>query len=182
MADFKTAYKKTSLIEGGYVNNSSDHGGETIYGIARKFWPNWPGWAIVDSIKASGAKTAKDINKLADANPQLEAYKLSFYKQNFWDVNKLDLINDQQLANNVYDFGVNSGVSKGAKTLQAACCVEADGIIGPKTIACVNSGNAKAIYEKYNTLRSEFYHRLAANPGQLQFLKSWMSRVKPYIA
>lgn len=180
MADFKIAFNLTGAIEGGYVNNPADHGGETIYGIARKFWPAWPGWDIVDKIKSTGTTTASVINKLANANTQLQTLKLAFYKQNFWDVNKLDLINDQQLANNVYDFGVNSGVSKGAKTLQAACGVTVDGIIGNQTIYCVNNGNAKAIYEKYNELRSEFYHKLAANPGQAKFLHSWMSRIKPY--
>lgn len=179
MAKFEEAYKLTGHNEGGYANDPDDHGGETYAGIARKFWPAWTGWNIIDLYKKEHGGV-KGIDVYMAVNKVMQASVALFYKQNFWDVNKLDLINDQQLANNVYDFGVNSGVNKGAKTLQAACGVTVDGIIGSKTIACVNGGNAKDIYEKYNSLRSDFYHKLAANPGQAKFLKSWMSRIDPY--
>lgn len=180
MANFKEAYGLTGHNEGGYANNPNDHGGETFAGIARKFWPNWPGWKTIDWAKTM-IKTANGINEFARVNG-VEPFVADFYKQNFWDVNKLDSINDQQLADNVYDFGVNSGVSRGAKTLQQAVGVTADGIIGPGTLNAVNTGDAVAIYNKYNEIKSSLYHTWAATPGQLQFLKSWMSRIKPYAA
>lgn len=177
MADFKIAFGLTGHNEGGYANNPADHGGETYAGIARNFWPSWSGWHVIDSYTKFGLR---NIDRILSTDQVLTNLISLFYKQNFWDVNKLDQINDQQLANNVYDFGVNSGVGKSAKTLQLACGVTVDGIIGSKTIACANSIDAKTLYDAYNAARTAFYHSLAQNPGQLQFLKSWMSRIKPY--
>ena len=45
MADFEKAYKRTMKNEGGafgYSNNPKDPGGETIMGISRINWPQWP--------------------------------------------------------------------------------------------------------------------------------------------
>lgn len=178
MARFDIAYKITERNEGGYANNKADRGGETYAGIARNFWPNWSGWKLVDKAKTY-SKSAPLINQYVKRNG-IDTAVESFYKQNFWDFNKLDLFNDQQLANNVYDFGVNSGVVKAAKTLQQALKISADGIIGPQTIAAVNGSNAKDLYNTYNGARIEFYNKLAQTPSQHQFLKSWLSRVKPY--
>lgn len=178
MGNFSEAYKLTGHNEGGYSNNADDHGGETYAGISRKFWPNWPGWALVDKAKAF-AKSTPLINHWLDQNG-IEPYVAAFYKANFWDANKLDLVKDQQLANNIYDFGVNSGVVKAAKALQEVLKVSNDGIIGQQTINALNGSNARDVYNAYNGARAEFYHRLSANPGQLQFLKSWISRLKPY--
>jgi len=181
MAGFKQAYLLTEHTEGLYANSPNDRGGETFCGIASKFWPQWPGWAIIDSIKQTYGINANTINLWAKKSEPLQLLIASFYKQNFWDVNKLDFINDQQLANNIYDFGVNSGVNKAAKSLQSVVGVTVDGIIGNITIAAVNKANAKNIYTLYNVARTAFYHKIAVNPGQLQYLPSWMSRIKPYI-
>lgn len=181
MGNFNEAYLLTGHNEGGYANNPSDHGGETYAGISRKFWPAWQGWVIIDAIKKQYGTTENTINLWAKKSDNLQLLIASFYKQNFWDVNKLDLITDNQIADNVYDFGVNSGVSKAAKTLQLVSGVTQDGIIGNATISAVNSLDAKNTYERYNAERIVFYHNLAANPGQLQFLKSWLSRIKPYV-
>lgn len=180
MANFDEAYKLTGHNEGAYANNPNDHGGETCAGIARKFWPAWQGWVIIDKIKQTYGTNPATINLWAQKNAELQSAIAGFYKSNFWDINKLDFINDQQLADNVYDFGVNSGVSKAAKTLQSVVGVTVDGIISNGTLVAVNKANGKTVYDLYNVARTVFYHSLAVNPGQLQFLKSWMSRIKPY--
>lgn len=180
MANFDEAYKLTGHNEGGYANNPNDHGGETYAGIARKFWPMWRGWDIIDSIKKQYGTNEVTINLWAKQSINLQTEIALFYKNNFWDINKLDFINDQQLADNVYDFGVNSGVSKAAKTLQSVVGVTIDGIIGNGTLAAVNALPGENVYILYSAKRREFYLELAKAPGQLQFLKSWMSRIRPY--
>jgi lysozyme family protein len=181
MANFKNAEGVTGKSEGLYANNPADNGGETYAGIARNFWPKWEGWTIIDDIKANGAITASQINAKAKANTKLTELISSFYKANFWDANKLDLFNDQQVANTVYDFGVNAGTRKAAKTLQEVLNVAIDGIIGNITVGQVNAGNPKAIHTAFNCKRKEYYEYLATKPNQKQFLKSWLSRLKPYV-
>lgn len=184
MANFDIAEAITRRNEGGYANNPADTGGETYAGIARNHWPKWEGWNIIDGIKKYFKEnritiTAGNINTAAKKSQSLTLMISQFYKKNFWDVLKLDLINDQQLANSVYDFGVNSGTSRSAKYLQLSAGVKDDGIIGKQTLAAVNSADRKVIYYDFNKRRETFYKSIAKG-NQAQFLKSWLSRLKPY--
>lgn len=184
MAKFEIAEAITGRNEGGYANNPADTGGETFAGIARNHWPKWEGWKYIDGIKKD-YKSASVINKRASQMPDLIKLISKFYKQNFWDVLKLDLVRDQQLANSVYDFGVNSGTSRAAKFLQQAVneinpgMLVVDGKIGIKTIGAVNQIVPLLVYNAYNAIRENFYRSIAKG-NQAQFLKSWLSRLKPY--
>lgn len=182
MAKFEIAEAITGRNEGGYANNPADRGGETYAGIARKFWPNWKGWIQIDMIKRVYGKSASVINKEAKRDLQLHRDISAFYKANFWDANNLDKFNDQQIANSVYDFGVNAGVKKAAKTLQQVIGVMDDGIIGNETLTKLHSLRPMPVHVSYNKSRREYYERLAQNPTQHQFLISWLSRLKPYQA
>lgn len=184
MASFEIAESITGRNEGGYANNPADTGGETYAGIARNHWPIWEGWNIVDSIKKYLKENritlnAANINTAAKKSQALTLMISQFYKKNFWDVLKLDQVNDQQLANSVYDFGVNSGTSRSAKFLQRSAGVNDDGIIGKQTLHAVNSADRKVIYYDFNKRRETFYKSIAKG-NQAQFLKSWLSRLKPY--
>lgn len=185
MAIFDIADLLTARNEGLYANNKADTGGETYAGISRNNWPNWIGWKAIDRIKSKYGKTSAIINKYAVLDPVITKAKEEFYKQNFWDTNKLSLITDQQLANAVYDFGVNSGTSRAAKFLQSAAndtglvVLQVDGLIGSKSIAAINALNPMNVYTNFNKRREDFYRSIAKG-SQAQFLKSWLSRIKPY--
>lgn len=200
MADYKIAEGITGINEGGYANKINDHGGETYGGIARNFWPNWKGWIYIDKYKAQytvlnaelKAKytLAKWINQSAAVPSEpVQELKSLLYKQNFWNVNHLDFINDQQLANTVYDFGINSGTGRAADKLQDAYNVikslgsvplKNDGDIGKTSLTAINSSKPDVIYTEYNKLREEFYRGLAKDPTQAEFLHDWLTRLKPY--
>jgi len=181
MADFNISYKHTAINEGGYANHPKDKGGETYAGVSRKNWPNWGGWRFIDGIKQQHGTTAAIINKYADASEIVHNLVLEFYKTNFWYPLNLNLVNDQQLANNVYDFAVNAGVTTAAKRLQRAAGVKYDGIIGNKTILAVNSQPAKKLYDAFNDFRKAYYDNIIANnPSQAVFKNSWYSRIIPY--
>lgn len=180
MANFQEASKLTDINEGGYSNSIDDHGGETYGGVARNDWPNWQGWSHIDTIKQNYGTTAAIINAHAAKDAVLQSLVQSFYKENFWDVNKLDEQNDQQIGNTVYDFGVNSGVNEAAKTLQECANVKVDGVIGEITINAINALPAENVYILYNAKRRAFYIELSKKPNQAQFLSDWLSRLKPY--
>ncbi|MBC8054080.1 MAG: hypothetical protein H7Y13_13525 [Sphingobacteriaceae bacterium] len=180
MADFNQAYLITMQNEGGYANDPQDRGGETWKGIARNFWPQWKGWVIVDTIKATNPPV---LNKALAAQTDLNNMVLQFYKSNYWDINKLDQINSQQVANQLFDIAVNMGVGRASKFLQQAISpqITVDGVIGPKTVAGANAMEPKQLYDAINVLRTEKYNQIiAANPSQAKFKNSWFSRIKPY--
>ena len=72
MADFEPCFEKVILIEGGYKLHEvqGDRGGMTYAGIARNFWPKWPGWAKIDANEFDG-----ELTRLVRV----------FFKAEFWD-------------------------------------------------------------------------------------------------
>jgi lysozyme family protein len=118
-ADFKKALELTLKNEGGYVNNSIDHGGETYRGITRHFYPKWKGWKIVDSVKLRlgykkiincSVKVRRTVNKSLANVQSLYPLIEKFYKKEFWDPLNLDKQEDQVLANMIFDSAVNLGI------------------------------------------------------------------------
>lgn len=132
MADFLIAYKKTGGFEGGWNHVANDRGGETYKGIARKFWPQWSGWKIVDKKKPlKHGAIIKD--------PELERLVQNFYKKQFWDVVSGDDIEDQNTANTLYDFGVNAGYGRSIQNIQTVLGMKPTGKITSELIKRINN-------------------------------------------
>jgi hypothetical protein len=96
MARFDLAAKIVLKGEGGY-NKGFTGSGETYKGLDRNHTATWAGWKIIDRIK----------NKRKDQifpNPELDSLVKQFYKTKMWDVIRGDKIQDQQLANMLFDF------------------------------------------------------------------------------
>jgi len=62
MAIFDEAFEKTAAIEGGYVLDPDDAGGETYKGISRRFNPSWGGWDKIDEMKKANPRKRKFDN------------------------------------------------------------------------------------------------------------------------
>jgi lysozyme family protein len=185
MADFATAYAITARHEGGYANSKIDSGGETMLGVSRNNFPTWPGWPIIDRLKGQ-----LGFPDTANINPELKRMAAAFYKQQFWDVFRLDSVSNQAIANEVFDTAVNMGTVRAAQFLQRAINVTnrggsyapditVDGKVGPATVAAINQHKRPGMLLKaMNALQGEFYIRLAErNPTQEAFMESWLSRV-----
>lgn len=188
MANFDKAHKITSKIEGGYVNDPLDKGGETYKGIARKYHPDWLGWELIDSYTANmELKRGQYIS-----NIELDDFVDSFYKEKFWDVNRLDDVDDQDIANELFDTGVNMGVGTAAKMLQEALNllnrnekdyldITVDGKVGRMTIMTTNSlcvRHPKALFKTLNGLQFERYVKICKRkPSQERFFRGWLLRV-----
>lgn len=199
MGNFLISDELTGIAEGGYANSKKDRGGETMWGIARNFWPYWKGWSKIDKYKADWQRLslsdkrkwpiAKWINASAKVPQEgMDALRTQFYKLNFWNPLNLDLFRDQALCNTVYDFGVNSGTENAADTLQdaynnirpkGARMIKNDSDIGPETLKAIHSVNPKTLYDEYNRLRRNFYISIAKD-DQADWLKGWLRRLKPY--
>ena len=110
MANFDIAYKRTCKFEGGWVNDDADSGKETYKGISRVVNPNWSGWKIVDSYKKKS-----NFPKNLDSDTKLQSLVKELYKTNYWDKVWGDKINNQKVANDLYDTGVNMGVTMSIK-------------------------------------------------------------------
>ena len=149
---------KVIKIEGGYVNDPKDSGGETIWGItvavARAFGYQGP-------MQHMTQKQAEEI-----------------YKARFWDSMRLDDIAavSPQIALELFDSGVNVGTDRAARWFQT--CLNAfnqegswyrdltvDGRIGPMTLAAFRDYMARrrsqrgelVMLRALNALQGHFY-------------------------
>jgi len=111
---FDQAFIIVLTLEGGYVNDPLDPGGETKYGICKKFYPDL-------DIKNLTVDAAKEI-----------------YKRDFWDKCNCDKM-PSDLALCVFDCAVNQGVWAASRLLQEAVKSKIDGIIGEQTLGKINS-------------------------------------------
>ena len=76
MANYNIAYNKVIKIEGGYVNDPDDAGGETYMGISRKFNPNAKFWKVIDEIKSINNNiTNKEMNAILKKSYHVREYK-----------------------------------------------------------------------------------------------------------
>lgn len=114
MADYKKAIEKALKNEGGYVFDPDDAGGETFAGIARRYHKIWKGWKIIDNYKKEFnlPKDKKQFNDKCFSDKKLMALVHSFYKDNFWDPFKLDLIPSFDIAFLIFDTAINMGLVK----------------------------------------------------------------------
>jgi lysozyme family protein len=189
MADFDEAYDITMGHEGGLANHPLDAGGLTYKGITIRDHPNWSGWNNVkNAMRVTGDTT--QVNRILAANAELQKDVRKFYKLNYWDVNRLDQFTRQNLANEVFDTGVNCGTRTAAMMLQEALnlCnvfqklyknIDMDGQVGPITLAMVNAHPKPGmLFKMMNLLQGERYiHIMRKNESQEVFATTWLSRV-----
>lgn len=188
MANFYEAYQLTRKYEGGYANDKDDVGQETYKGVSRRYHPSWPGWKIIDSYKGKS-----DFLNRVYSDVELEKLVNAFYKTNFWDVNLLDEFSSQNIANEIFDTGVNMGHRRAATFLQRALNVlnkngklypdlVEDGVIGSGTLKALNACLAYRgdvyVHKILNILQGAHYIDFMKKSSiQEKFAYGWLDRV-----
>jgi lysozyme family protein len=142
-------------LEGGYVNHPADPGGETKYGISKR------------------------------AHPELDIANLSpdqareIYRSDYWNPTAARIYDTApRLAGVVFDAAVNHGNGQAVRLLQKIVQTNADGIIGPMTIAALRDtlddvGEDELIV-RYLIERAMLYVGLRQ---WAQFGRGWMRRL-----
>lgn len=103
-----------------------------------------------------------------------------FVLRRYWDKWKADEILNQSVANILVDWYWGSG-KWGIIIPQRILGVTADGIVGPKTIAAVNSVNQKKFFNEVYKAREKFLHDIVKNnPSQKRFIKGWLNRLNDF--
>ena len=160
MADFEKAFEKMIHNEGGYrlSNTIGDHGGMTYAGISRKYHPDWPGWDLINSN-----------------DPALTAMVKDFYHEKYWNKIQGGMIQDQSAAEALFDFAVSAGVKTAVKLAQITIGTTPDGIIGPESLAKLNS--VTGFEGKYFVAKTARYAEICnRDPSQKKFLLGWINR------
>jgi lysozyme family protein len=157
--------------EGGYVNHPSDRGGPTKFGITQK---------TLSAHRGVPCSIA-DVENLS-RNEAAEIYEKSYVKP----FTVLSGVPDRLLGLLV-DCAVNHGVSRAVKFLQELLGVQADGVLGPGSLAAwrVYSTRACSMDDAYFGVlkaRIRFYGQLITrDPSQAVFAAGWMNRVTEFL-
>lgn len=192
MAKFKISETKTSAIEGKYADVPGDRGGETYRGIARKRWPSWPGWVIIDQLKP-----ADGFPRNLELHIGLQGLVEQFYREHFWDPIAGDQIVVQEVADELYDTAVNQGVQVASVYLQHALNSLAlprdgepqlyddlieDGDVGTKTLTALNiivaRNEVPLLLKMMNVAQGARYDYIwTHDKRQRKFVRGWFKRV-----
>lgn len=171
MADFDPAFDAMIENEGGFVLHevAEDRGGLMYAGISRKFHANWEGWPML-------------LEQRDDALIRI-AVK-NFYYTNFWHIIKGEKIDDQAVANSLFDFAVDVNALRAVSIAQSVIGVVEDGIVSRKTIDKLNAYNAELFLARFAAEKAVYYMRLVDRlPSQERFLRGWLNRAfKPLTA
>ena len=152
--NYAQALKQVLKYEGGYVDHPKDPGGPTNKGVTQAVYDNWR--------KLQNLPT-QSVRAIADSEVA------AIYKNLYWDrISGDSLPAGVDFA--VFDFAVNSGVSRAAKTLQAVVGVTQDGVIGPATIQAAKTYVAMSVTNK----RLAFMQSLSI---WSTFGKGWSARI-----
>ena len=157
MNNFPVAIEAVLKNEGGYVNNPSDKGGETNFGIAKKYHPE----VDVKNLTRDGAK--------------------QIYYREYWEKNNLDKVIEQNVATALLDTVVNHG--SGPRIIQKAINraggnVQVDGNMGVNTVFAINKIKPQNFLPALADERESLYRSLVAkDPSQSKFLAGWLKRI-----
>lgn len=176
MANYKEAVKKVMRSEGGYVNDRDDPGGETYIGVTRVNHSNWEGWTTIDIIRGESSGH-RDFKQNLKGCTELTEMVEKFYKTYYWDTIKGDYIENQDVADCIFDFGVNGGVRTSSKIAQTVVGSRADGVIGRNTLAAISAIEPEKFVMSFTLLRIARYAAICRRrPTSKKYLLGWINR------
>ncbi len=144
--------------EGGYVDDPTDKGGETKYGISKRSYPSL------------------NIAELTKEDAE------AIYHRDFWEAQPYKQINDIQIVTKLFDLSINVGSKTANKIMQRALRatghrVNEDGVLGSQTLIAINSADASDLLAALKSETAGYYRAIAeAHPKQEKFLKGWLNR------
>lgn len=155
--------------EGHFVNDPIDMGGATNMGVTLSTW------------KQQGYDKDHDLDiDVQDLKLLEKKDVLQVLQNNYWNRWKADQINNQSIAELLVDFVWGSG-KWGIIIPQRAMGLKDDGVVGPVTIAAINSADPKTLFELLYNKRIEFIMDIVKhNPEQSRFRNGWINRVNYY--
>tara|TARA_R100001443_G_scaffold91424_1_gene97998 strand:+ start:839 stop:1318 length:480 start_codon:yes stop_codon:yes gene_type:complete len=151
---FNEIIEKVLEHEGGYVDDPTDSGGETNFGISKRAYPG-------EDIKGLTVERAKEL-----------------YKRDYWDRFRVSQL-PERIRHIYVDMCINMGGGRATKILQEACNsknsykIDVDGGIGKDTIKA--SANLEDF--RLRAYRVMFYAELVMKkPEQERFWVGWFRR------
>lgn len=188
---FPISLKNLLGYEKGYANIEGDSGEETYAGISRFYHSLWSGWKIIDEHKKGfnleNKQEFENFKKLLNSDKELNNLVAKFYKQEYWDKFKGDML-PENVSNELLEQSVLLGNWKTAGiNLQRALNylnrngllfddLKVDGYVGSVTLFAVSKVKSERLVKVLNGL--QFMHEIKSmdnNPQNEKFV-GWFDR------
>lgn len=158
MASFEIALEKLFKLEGHdkITDDPTDRGGQTKFGISKAAYPHL------------------DIPRIT------KAQATEIYRRDFWDKIKGDSLNNQAMAERIFNMAVHAHPITASKLAQVAIgsTVVPDGNIGPLTLVALNKVQPEFFALSYTLLCVTRYVAICRkDPSQKKYLLGWLNRV-----
>lgn len=176
------------------LHKNDGENGLTYFGIYESAHPKWQGWKIIkayldldedyqeykktekdEDLSLALKKCSKILYNVSDLNVMVE----DFYKKEFFDKMKLDLVTSESKQLEMMCFGINTNPTRCIKKIQELLGLTIDGIIGNKTITALNSFDDDLFDKLFDDEEIEFYNSLDEKRFG-RYKKGWRSRAKKY--
>jgi len=153
MANFNQAIVKVLASEGGYVNDPTDPGGETNFGICKRDNPTL------------------DIKNLT------KAQAIDWYKTNWWLKYNFDKITSDELSIWYFDKAINVGIVPMTKIIQHRIGALDDGHLGPISLGMLNKWYTSQQLPNLKDDLWAYYESLMKNNPKLEkYRNGWHNR------
>lgn len=161
------------------LHKNDGENGLTFFGIYQSAHPKLRLWGIIERYLL----IEKDINKcsvILANNKELMIEVEKFYKEHFWDKMKLDKVENQKVADELFIFGVNVNWPIAAKEVQKLLGFtgkSVDGFIGNETLKRLNTVDVAWFDKEFDKVEVAYYERIiAAKPHLAKNLPGWKNR------
>ena len=151
------------------AHDPRDPGGQTAWGISRRYHPMWPGWSMVDDGATSG--------------PELEGAVKAFYRDTYgalWDGMPA------RVAPVLVDTAINMGSVYAVQLMQDSMCrlagsryLPVDGKWGPLTTEALKHAHHDGLaFTMCAGRMAEYVRRAGKDKAKQVFLQGWLNRVR----
>lgn len=175
MTRFQACLAETLRWEGRWSDHPADRGGPTMAGIIITVWAGHRGIYVPKGGYKELRRHMGDAAYAAlvqELRNSTAAEREPIWRKRYWD-----LIAGDELPPGVdmvvFDFAVNSGVSRATRLLQQLLGISVDGHMGAATIAAANAADPHDLARAYMTRRRAFLRGLK---DFVHFGKGWMRR------
>lgn len=184
MADFDKSFGELMKLEfnspENFLHKNTGENDYTVAGIYKSAHPKWIGWHAVDIELMNANGDILEASKRLFKSYTFMRMVKDFYYEYFWLAMKLDKVLSQEVVDELFVFGVNSGKKNAIRKAQKLLGFEPrwiDGFIGFMTIAALNAYDPHEFDMKFDEIELQFYYDIIARkPSFAVFKNGWRNR------
>lgn len=182
MADFKKSMKllfeaEFSNQKEKFLHQNKGEEGLTLGGVYEKYNRVNINWEYVRGVLEKHKGDFKKASVELFENEFVMDSVSAVYRRNYWGKMRLDEVNSQKIADEMFLFGVVAHPKNAIKLAQRLVGVVDDGIIGAKTLSALNAYDESKFDLEFDEREKRYFESIVKNKPHLSInLVGWKNR------